>query len=145
MKGQGTVLSVDGIKAKVRVIVSSECMGCPSKSSCQPGAGETREITAINDCGAEVSDQVVFEADTGKVIISAALIWIVPLIAMIIGYIVGEIFAEGFWPIGVAFVFLVASFAFLSLLDKSISGGKKFYPKITKIVHSIDQEEYCKY
>ena len=120
MKGQGTVLSVDGIKAKVRVTASSECIGCPSKSSCQPGSDRTREITAINDCGADVSDHVVFEADTGRVIISAALIWIMPLIAMIIGYIVGEIFAEGFWPIGVAFVFLVASFALLSLLDKSI-------------------------
>ncbi|HDY87821.1 MAG TPA: hypothetical protein ENH82_06845, partial [bacterium] len=83
--------------------------------------------------------------DTGRVIISAALIWIWPLIAMITGYIVGEIFAEGFWPIGVAFVFLVASFAFLSLLNKFISGGKKFYPRITKIVHYIDQEECCKY
>ncbi len=145
MKGQGIVLSLDGNKVKVSVTASSECMGCPSKSSCQPGSDKTREIIAINDCGAEISDHVVFEADTGRVIISAALIWIVPLIAMIIGYIVGEIFTEGFWPIGVAFVFLMASFAFLSLLDKSISGGKKFYPRITKIVHYIDQEECCKY
>ena len=138
MRCEGTVISVNanGTKAKVMVTTASECTGCSSKSYCHSGTAGSREITVINECGAKVSDHVIFEADPGKVIVSAALMWILPLISMIIGYIVGERFAAGFWPIGTAFIFLVLAFTFLKLLDKAISGGKTFYPRITKIIHS---------
>ena len=136
MKCEGTVISVNGAKAKIRLTTAPECVGCSSKSHCHSGTTGSRKITVINECGAGVPDHVIFEADTGKVIISAALIWILPLISMIIGYIVGERFAAGFWPIGTAFIFLVLAFTFLKFLDKAISGGKTFYPRITKIIHS---------
>lgn len=136
MKCQGTVISVNGTKARVMVTTASECMGCSSKSHCHSGIAGSHEITVINECDAKVSDHVIFEADTGKVIALAALMWILPLISMIIGYIVGERFAGGFWPIGAAFIFLVLSFSFLKLFDKAISGGKTFYPGITKVIHS---------
>ena len=67
------------------------------------------------------------------------------LIAMITGYFIGGKFAEGFWQISIAFVFLAVSFVFLSLFDKSVSGSRNFYPKITGIVTSIDKEECIKY
>jgi len=130
------VISVNGTKTTVGITVASECMGCPSKSYCNPDAAVSREITVINEYGAEVSDHVIFEVDSGKVIVSAALMWILPLISMIIGYIVGDRFAAGFWPIVMSFIFLVLAFTLLKLLDKAISGGKTFYPRITKIIHS---------
>ena len=84
MKCQGTVISVDGTKARVKVTTASECMGCSSKSHCHSGITVSHEITVINECDAKVSDHVIFEADTGKVIATAALMWILPLISMII-------------------------------------------------------------
>ena len=140
MKCEGTVISVDGAKAKVTVTTTSECMGCSSKSHCHSGLTGSREITVINECGAKVSDNIIFETTAGKFIVSAALIWILPLISMIIGYIVGERFADGFWPIGAAFVFLVLAFAFLKVLDKAISGGRTFYPVIMRVIYSSGKE-----
>ena len=136
MKCEGTVISVNGTKAQISLTTASECIGCSSKNHCHSGTTGSRKITVINECSAGVSDHVIFEADTGKVIISAALMWILPLISMIIGYIVGERFAAGFWPIGTAFIFLILAFTLLKLFDKAISGGKIFYPRITKIIHS---------
>jgi len=140
MKCEGAVISVDGMKAKVKVTTTSECMGCSSKSHCHSGFAGSREITVVNECGAKVSDNIIFETSPGKFVLSATLIWILPLIAMILGYIVGERFADGFWPIGAAFVFLVLAFAFLKVLDKAISGGKTFYPVISRVIHSSGKE-----
>ena len=112
MKCEGIVISVDGMKSKVRITTAPECTGCPSNSHCHFGDTSSREITVINECGAEISDQVVFESDTGKVIFSAALIWIVPLLSMFVGYFAGTKFAGGFWPIASAFVFLILAFIF---------------------------------
>ena len=78
MKCEGTVISVDGAKAKVTVTTTSECMGCSSKSHCHSGLTGSREITVINECGAKVSDNIIFETTAGKFIVSAALIWILP-------------------------------------------------------------------
>ena len=82
----------------------------------------------------DVHQKAIVIQDLPEVEKSATLIWILPLISMIIGYIVGERFADGFWPIGAAFVFLVLAFAFLKVLDKAISGGRTFYPVITRII-----------
>ncbi|HDY87487.1 MAG TPA: hypothetical protein ENH82_05135 [bacterium] len=136
MKEEGIVLSVNGNKTKVRVTSTAECTGCPSKHHCHFGENGSREITVINEYGAKVSDHVVFESDTGKVIFSAVLIWIVPLLSMFAGYIVGTQFSSGFLPIATAFGFLILTFIFLKFLDNTISGGKTFYPRITKILPS---------
>ena len=141
MRGKGVVVLLDGNKAKVRVTSESECMACSSRSHCFGGETRPREIAVINDFGAKVSDHVVFEADAGRVVISAALIWILPVLSMIVGYIVADRFAGGFWPVGSAFLFLAGAFFILRFIDKAVSGGKTFYPKISKI---IDTPESCR-
>jgi positive regulator of sigma E activity len=83
---------------------------------------------------------VVFEAEPSKVLFSAALIWILPLVAMFIGYLVADRYAKGFWPILSGFVFLFFSYGFLKLIDKKISGGKTFYPEITEIIQCPEKE-----
>ena len=90
MTGKGIVIETDGGKAKVRVPPSTACIGCPSKSHCHGGEMKPRDIIVINDSGAKVTDAVVFEADTWKMIVSATLIWILPVVSMIVGYLIAE-------------------------------------------------------
>jgi len=138
MKGKGVIVSVEGDRARVRVSSGSECMGCPSRSHCHGGGSGPREITAINDCGAKVSDTVIFEAEAGKMILSSALIWILPLVSMFVGYYVASRFAGGLWPIGAAFLFLALSYGVLRILDTLLTGGKSFYPRVSEILDSPD-------
>ncbi len=135
MKGKGVITSLDGKKAKLKVISDSECMDCSSKKHCFGGNSSKREIVVINEYGAMVSDNVVFEAATGKVILSASLIWIIPIIAMFIGYIVTKRFAGGIWPVGAAFLFLIGFFIILKFIDNAVSGGTTFYPRVIKILY----------
>ena len=138
MKGHGVVTSLDGNKAYVQVTRESECMGCASKSHCGFGDQNSRKIVVINDRGAGVSDTVIFEAESMKVILSSVLIWIVPLLAMMVGYFVVKRFSGGFLPIGASLLFLVGAFGGLKFMDDKLSGGRSFYPYITRIVDSSE-------
>lgn len=134
MDGQGIVVSLRGNKASVRVSGEAGCAGCAGKSQCYSSGHKGHEITVLNDFGAVVSDRVVFEADSGKVVLAAVLIWVVPLLAMIIGYLAGERLGGGIVPIAAAFLFMAFAFALLKLLDRALSGGRSFYPRITAVM-----------
>ena len=133
MNGYGKVIETDGIMAKVLIEPATECLGCPSKSHCHGGEMKPREIRVINDFGASVSDSVEFEADSWKMIVSASLLWLMPVAAMFVGYIVADRYASGVVPIISAFLFLGVSFVILRGIDRLVTGGRTFYPRITGI------------
>ncbi len=144
MKSTGVVVGITGEKAKIRVVAGSECMGCPSKQHCHGGEVKPRDIVAVNNVSANIHDRVVFESEPGKVVFSAAMVWIVPVLAMISGYVIAERFAGGFVPIAGALGFLVLAFGLLKLFDRAITGGTAFYPTITSIVESgVDPGDPC--
>lgn len=140
MTGQGIITSIDGVKARVRVEAPSECAGCSAQGHCSSGGSGIREIVVINDCGAQVSEHVAFESDSGKVIVSALLVWIVPILSMIVGYLVAKHFSTGFLPIASAFLFLGLTFIVLKFIDERISGGRAFYPHITHVLGYTQNE-----
>lgn len=140
MNGTGTVIRTDGGRAFLRITAGDGCGDCPAKSHCMSGDGMEREIAAVNDAGADIGDIVTFEAHQGTVILSAALVWIVPIIAMIVGYLVAERFAGGVWPIVAAFVFLAAAFGMLRLIDHAVAGGTAFYPRIVRVLPPEDAD-----
>jgi len=142
MKGIGTITSVEGDKAKVQVSAAAECMECSAHCYSRSGGSKKREIVVSNDHGARVSDRVVFEAEPGKVVLSAVLVWIVPIVAMIVGYMAAQRFSSGFIPIAAAFIFLGFALVVLKLVDSLVTGGRAFYPKIIRIVDS-SSPEYC--
>jgi len=142
--GQGIITSIDGNKARVRVASPAECAGCSSHGHCSAVESGVREIVAINEYGAQVSDHVEFESDSGKVIVSALLIWIVPILSMIVGYEAAKRFSTGFLPIAVAFLFLGLTFAALKFIDERISGGRTFYPRINRVLrYSQNEPDTC--
>ena len=140
MNGTGTVVRTDGGRAVVRIAAGDECGSCPAKCHCMSGDGMEREIAAVNDAGAHIGDTVAFEAHQGTVILSAALVWIAPIIAMIVGYLVAERFASGVWPIAAALGFLAASFVLLRLIDHAVAGGTAFYPRIVRVLPPGDDD-----
>jgi positive regulator of sigma E activity len=102
------------------------------------GDKRERHVIVVNGIGAVLNDLVSFDAPPGRVILSALMIWIFPIIAMIIGYFVAERFATGFVPILSSLVFLAASFGLIRLIDNAVAGGTSFYPSITKILPASD-------
>ena len=138
MRGMGTVKSRTGDKARVQVKLATGSAGCAGKSHCYTSGREEHEITVLNDYGAEVGDRIVFEADPGKVALSSLLVWVLPILAMIAGYLAGERVGGGFIPIAAAFLFLGLSFFLLRVIDRAVSGGRTFYPQIIAILDPSD-------
>ena len=143
MEGKGLITSVQGTRARVKISTGAECGGCVARDHCHGGGSQEREITVINTYGAEPGDFVMFEAQPSRVALSALLVWIVPVLAMIVGYMIAERLSGGFIPILMAFVFLVLAFAVLKVVDNAVSGGTSFYPAITGLADAESLTVEC--
>jgi len=130
----GTVVSIDDGKARVSVNPSAGCANCASKSHCATESGGKRLVTVINGIGAQVGNRVEFVAKSRNVLMSAALVWLFPIIAMITGYVVGEIYIGGGWAIACSFGSLVLAGILIGILDRILARNTSFLPAISKII-----------
>lgn len=130
----GIITAVDGNKASVKVNPAAGCGSCAAKSHCTMESGGHRSVTVQNAIGASIGDRVEFTAKGGHVLMSAALVWLFPIMAMIAGYIIGEMTVGGGWSIAWAFAFLLLAGVLLHLFDRLLSRNSLFCPEITKIL-----------
>ena len=79
----------DGM-AEVMRVRESACSGDCHKCSGCGAAKQTLLFTARNAIGAAPGDAVVVESDTATVLKGAALLYVLPLLTFLAGYIVGE-------------------------------------------------------
>lgn len=91
MKEFATVESTQGEFAIVTVKRSTacgdSCETCPSRCNTR-----SNKIKVRNPIGAVLGDRVVIEMETSKVLKSAFLVYILPLIMFFVGYIIGEVY-----------------------------------------------------
>jgi positive regulator of sigma E activity len=76
--------------AEVMRIRESACSGDCHKCSGCGAAKQTMLFEAVNAIGAGVGDVVVVESDTASVLKGAALLYVLPLVTFLTGYIAGE-------------------------------------------------------
>lgn len=76
--------------AEVIRIRESACSGDCHKCSGCGAAQQTMILTAKNPIGAKPGDLVVLESESGPVLKAAVLLYLVPLVLFIIGYLLGE-------------------------------------------------------
>ena len=92
----GTVMEVRANRtALVRCSKSSLCEHCASAENCGMGrdSGE-RVIEAGNRLGAEVGDRVQLSISTRTFLQSSFMVYIVPLIALVIGAVAGQLIGQ---------------------------------------------------
>lgn len=79
----------DGMAEVIRIRESAcsgdchKCAGCGSSS-------QTMLFTAQNAIGAKAGDRVVVTSDTATVLGGAVLVYVLPLLTFLLGYIIGE-------------------------------------------------------
>ena len=79
----------DGMAEVVR-IRESACSGDCHKCAGCGATQQTMLFTAHNPIGAKPGDSVVVESDTATVLSGAVLLYVLPLLTFLAGYIVGE-------------------------------------------------------
>jgi sigma-E factor negative regulatory protein RseC len=139
----GTVVE---LKSKLLAVVmctkSSLCENCATNGNCALGDDDnTRLIEVHNLLGAEVGEQVRIATTTKSFLQSSFLLYIVPLIALVIGAIagllVGESISTGFDPNLLSAIFgvffMCGSFVILRV-GSNVLNKESYMPKIIEIL-----------
>jgi sigma-E factor negative regulatory protein RseC len=138
----GTVVELKGkSKAVVMCQKSSLCENCATSGHCVMNDDKTRLIEVQNLLGADVGERVRIATSTKSFLQSSFLLYIVPLIALVIGAIVGkfvgERFSTGLDPNLLSAVFGVffmsGSFVILRVGSSALA-QESYMPKITEIL-----------
>ena len=139
----GTVVELKGKSlAVVMCRKSSLCEHCATNGSCMLGDdGHTRLIEVKNDLGANVGDHVRIATTTRSFLQSSFLLYIVPLIALVIGALVGKAVGEkldlGLDPNLLSAVFgvffMTGSFVILRVGSSALS-KEVYMPRIVAIL-----------
>ncbi len=142
---EGKVVRVEGGYAFVHAERGSSCDGCSAKASCHSmggSEGKVMEMKAVNSVGAEVGDRVKVGIDSLVFLKSSFLVYVVPLIVMIGGGIIGDSYARSRMPGsdpdlvagGVGIVCLVISFLLIRLWSKSLEKKQEYQPQIIRVL-----------
>ena len=143
----GTVLELKGKhKALVMCKKSSLCENCAPSGHCVMNDDDkTRLIEVQNPLGATVGERVRIATTTKSFLQSSFLLYIVPLIALVIGAIVGKLvgenLTEGVDPnlLSAVFgVFFMAGSFLILRLGSSVLERESYMPKITEILEDED-------
>lgn len=139
----GTVVE---LKSKMFAVVmctkSSLCENCATNGNCALGDDDkTRLIEVQNPLAAEVGEQVRIATTTKSFLQSSFLLYIVPLIALVIGAIAGLLVGEKI-PTGLdpnllsaifGVFFMIGSFVILRV-GSSVLNKESYMPKIIEIL-----------
>lgn len=139
----GTVVE---LKSKGRAVVlckkSSMCENCATSGACSLGEdNHSRTVEVLNLIGAGVGDKVRIATDTKNFLQSSFFLYIVPLIALVIGAAVGGAVGNAL-PLGIdpnllsavfGVFFLVGSFLIIRVGSSALQEDT-FMPKITAVL-----------
>lgn len=133
---EGIVLQViEGNLAKIKASRHNDCENC---GAC-PG-NSAMVLEARNDIGARPGQHVVFEVQEINMLKAAFIVYIMPLLAVLIGVLLGWKFAErlGYEPLwfqvaGGALTFVV-SVVYIKYFDSTARFDVKMQPVIVRIL-----------
>jgi len=132
---QGIIIEAIDNVAKIKVGRHNDCSNC---GAC-PG-NDSVIITANNKIGATVGQRVVFDVKEVNVLRGAFVVFILPLIAIFIGVLVGGEIGKYigynihvFQIAGGIITFLLA-IIFVKLFDKAATASEKSKPEIIRIL-----------
>lgn len=108
--------------AEVTRVRESACSGDCHKCS---GCGSQQQVmllTVRNPIGAKPGDMVIIESETGPVLQAAAMLYVVPMVLFLAGYLLGEnLWAKG--PL-LGVLGLVLGFALVKAYDRHLQKKK---------------------
>ncbi|CEP82077.1 SoxR reducing system RseC family protein [Paraclostridium sordellii] len=145
MNQRGYVIElVDGTTAKIKMQKHSACAAC---GKCASSADKKDIIVEVdNNIGAKVGDYVEVNMDSVNVIKAVAIVYIVPLIALLGGTIISYGILN-FIDIGmnkevlsgfIGIVLTAISYLLIKSKDRKFRESRNYIPIITKVINTIN-------
>lgn len=147
MRESGIVVATEGSIARVEFVPKEACEHCGAKGFCHPSPGKMI-AEAINELGARVGDEATIETGVAASIQAAALIFLVPIVGLVGGYLSAKWIwkSEGAGVIG-AVVMMAAFIGVLAYLDRRVFRPKRFMPRIVSVarreVGTLSKDPVC--
>lgn len=113
-----------------------DCGGCAGSSS-----GQNNFLEAKNTAQASPGDLVQVDLKTKYLYLAAFLVYILPVLALLIGTLVGTAAVEAFgfteksvmWSLGPGVLLMIITFFLLRLQDRRLRESGRFQAQITRI------------
>ena len=139
---EGVVTKVDSSTAWVKCTKSAACESCKAKGFCDTmgGSDDDVEVEAINAAKAKVDDRVTISFETSSLLKVSFLVYMVPVLLLILGVVIGDKIAPIFnydrsiFSMLVGLLFLLAAFFFVKTKGKELSKKDAYKPKIIRIL-----------
>ncbi len=122
----GIVRKTDKNNAWILLQKGEQCHGC---TACQAFGDGSAEILAMNTINAQPGDKVEIEIAPKQVIKHSAIVFLIPVLALIVGYFLGAKFLTALSlaeePAGIigSLTLMVVSYFFIVLYDRKV--GKR--------------------
>ena len=140
VKEEGVIEKIFEEKARVRVQKSSACASCGSRDSCHVMGDSEMMIEVANELHAGVGDYVELSVPTGSLLKLSLLVYLLPVVALIVGAYLGGLWAESL-PISSTpasilggCVAMGLTFWGLKWFDSTIGNRDQYHPRITRIL-----------
>lgn len=139
IKEQGKIEEINKQTAVVRIRKRSACAHCESRGSCSISKRDM-VIEVPNDLKAGVGDEVEVSVPEGTLLKLSALIYLLPVIALLVGAFFGAMIGEtlhmnaSLTAIILGGVFMAIAFYGLILYDRKKRKGNASYPRMTKVL-----------
>ena len=141
---EGIITRVYSSTAWVKCSKSAACESCSAKGFCDTAGGGSEsddvEVEAINAMGAKVDDRVTISFETSSLLKVSFLVYMVPVLFLILGVVVGDNIARIFnydrsiFSMFAGFIFLFAAFFFVKAKGKELSKKDAYQPTIIRIL-----------
>ena len=137
---EGIVTKIYSSSAWVKCTKSAACESCTAKGFCDTGEGLDVEVEAINAIGAKVNDRVTINFETSSLLKVSFLVYMIPVLSLILGVIVGDKIAlifnydQSIFSVLAGFLFVFAAFFFVKAKGKELSKKDVYQPKIIRIL-----------
>ena len=133
---KGQIINIDSNKVVVQMEAGSQCQQCSAKHACSGMGGVVRRIEIPMKNDVKIGDQVTISYLSQSRIISAVLVFLLPLFFLFAGYFLGfYFFGNESEAILTTFGGLIVGFILLWILNKFLSKDKHFLPTIIKVNH----------
>ncbi len=145
MKQVGRILKLDGEFADVEVQRHTACKKC---GGCQLGTEKANIVKAKNTINAKEGQKVYLDLANISVLKAAAIMYIIPLIALVLGFMFSYYGAQQFgyvetkelWGIFFGLAFMVGSFMIIHKFEPKFNLSTLYGPKIIELAHDIEEE-----
>lgn len=114
----GRVVRIDGEFVEVAIPRNERCKSC---GICPFSAGDNVLLRIRMDVPVKVGDKVKIRTEDKYVILSAFILYIFPVIALLVGYLVGNLlFPSEIFKVFFGFLFMGISFLINRIIDKKV-------------------------